>query len=129
MERGKRRLANLYEESSELNKGELERNLNSISYKYTISNGIEIKPFCSTTINCIKNLSNKKSNLSIQYELDNIGQHLIDDKIIKIENKSNDSIQIKSTGYTKATEFKITIKDLDNGSTILNNQLISLIEV
>lgn len=92
------------------------------------SNGTSLKIACSTTIKCTKYLNGIAQDLTIEWELDSVGQGLLASKKIAVINKSNYEVQIKNLTVSVPTNIGITIRDNLDKNVILNGQVINLIK-
>jgi len=92
------------------------------------SNGTSLKVLCATTIKCTKYLNGIAQDLTIEWELDSVGQSLLASKKIALINKSNNEVQIKNLTVSVPTNIGISIRDSLDKNVILNGQVINLIK-
>lgn len=99
-----------------------------ISYGHNFSQGTSIKQYVTSILTCTETTDSVTTPLNISYSWDSVGQSLISSKKIIITTKSSSSIGIKNALITSSTVAHLTVKDIDTGTLILDNEPITFIK-
>jgi len=98
-----------------------------IDYKITTSNGYVYRVKEGSTLVAIRYINgNIDNSLVIDYQLDLVGQDLLNKQNISIIKKSDSSFIIRNVNINALKTFKLTIIDKTTGDKILDNQIITL---
>jgi hypothetical protein len=100
---------------------------NKIDYKVSTSNGYVYRIKEGSTLTATKySNGNIDNSLIIDYQLDLVGQDLLNKQKISIVKKSDNSFTIRNLTINTLTTFNLTVIDKNTGDKILDNQIITL---
>lgn len=98
-----------------------------LTVKIQTSNGYVYRVKEGSTISAIKYINRIVQNdLIIEYQLDSLGQSLLNRNAISIVKKTDSSFTIRNLNIDTLTTFNLTVTDKTTGDKILDNQVITL---
>lgn len=101
--------------------------VNEVKYEIQISNGYTYRVKEGSTLIATKYVNgNIDSSLVIDYQLNSLGQDLLNKQNISIIKKTDSSFTIRNLNINTLKTFTLTVIDKTTGDKILDNQIITL---